>query len=37
MEQFGKLLLSLPDGHEQEYMLGKPTIILGRSATSESF
>ncbi|RIK38728.1 MAG: hypothetical protein DCC55_20150 [Chloroflexi bacterium] len=35
MAQFGKLVLSRPDGQEQEYLLGKPTIILGRGTTSD--
>jgi pSer/pThr/pTyr-binding forkhead associated (FHA) protein len=35
MQQFGKVVLSHPDGHEQEFVLGKATVILGRGATSD--
>lgn len=35
MSQFGKLILSLANGQEQEFFLEKSTIILGRGATSD--
>src|SRR5215212_6654665 len=35
MTQFGKLILSLSNRQEQEFLLEKSTIILGRSATSD--
>jgi pSer/pThr/pTyr-binding forkhead associated (FHA) protein len=35
MEQFGKLVLTTFGGHEQEYVLEKATIILGRGTTSD--
>ncbi len=35
MTQFGKLILSLANGQEEEFVLEKSTIILGRSATSD--
>jgi pSer/pThr/pTyr-binding forkhead associated (FHA) protein len=35
MEQFGKLVLSRADGQEQEYLLQKSTITVGRSTTSD--
>lgn len=35
MTQFGKLILTQPDGQEQEYALEKFTVTLGRSATSD--
>ena len=35
MTQFGKLILALADGQEQEFVLEKSTIILGRSAASD--
>ena len=35
MEPFGKLALTMPGGQEQEYVLEKATIILGRGATSD--
>lgn len=35
MTQFGKLILSLSNGQEQEFALEKSTIILGRSAASD--
>lgn len=35
MEQFGKLILTAPGGHEQEYVLEKAQIILGRGLASD--
>jgi len=35
MTQFGKLILSLSNGQEQEFLLEKSAITLGRSATSD--
>ncbi|MEW5718713.1 MAG: FHA domain-containing protein [Chloroflexota bacterium] len=35
MESFGKLVLMLPDGRAQEFELAKPSITLGRAATSD--
>jgi pSer/pThr/pTyr-binding forkhead associated (FHA) protein len=35
MTQFGKLILSLSNRQEQEFLLEKSTIILGRGATSD--
>ena len=35
MKQFGRLILSLPDGSDEEFMLEKPNITLGRSATND--
>jgi pSer/pThr/pTyr-binding forkhead associated (FHA) protein len=35
MTQFGKLILAQADGQEQEYVLEKSTVTLGRSATSD--
>lgn len=35
MESFGRLFLKMPDSQEQEYVLEKPTIILGRGVTSD--
>lgn len=35
MQQFGKLILVRPGDHEQEYMLEKSTLIVGRGATSD--
>lgn len=35
MKQFGKLVLTHPDGSAQEYVLEKSTVVLGREATSD--
>lgn len=35
MEKFGKFILTIPGGHEQEYVLEKSTVLLGREATSD--
>ncbi|HRW07047.1 MAG TPA: FHA domain-containing protein, partial [Caldilineaceae bacterium] len=35
MEPFGKLVLTVAGEHEQEYLLEKTTIILGRGTTSD--
>ncbi len=35
MASFGKLILTLPDGQEQEFELGKETVTLGRAMTND--
>jgi len=32
MQNFGKLVLTLPSGQEQEFALGKPKVTIGRAA-----
>jgi pSer/pThr/pTyr-binding forkhead associated (FHA) protein len=35
METIGKLVLNLPDGQEEEFALAKPSVTIGRAATSD--
>jgi pSer/pThr/pTyr-binding forkhead associated (FHA) protein len=35
IQQFGKLILALPGGQEQEFSLAKSSVFVGRAATSD--
>ena len=35
MDRFGKLILRLPAGQEEEFVLEKPEVVLGRGTTSD--
>ena len=35
MEQYGKLILHLSGGNQQEYLLEESTVVLGRGATCD--